>query len=88
MYHPLTTTRMSSKGQVVIPMKVRKHLGIQPGTEFVVVGHADVVVLKKVTSPEAGEFGELLGLSRQYVRRAYRRAGFRALFAKYRRGEL
>jgi AbrB family looped-hinge helix DNA binding protein len=88
MYHPLATTRMSTRGQVVIPMKVRRHLGIPPGTEFVVVGHYDVVVLKKVTPPQAGEFGELLALSRQYVRRAYRSAGFRALRAAYRRGEL
>jgi bifunctional DNA-binding transcriptional regulator/antitoxin component of YhaV-PrlF toxin-antitoxin module len=69
-------------------MKVRRHLGIPPGTEFVVVGHADVVVLKKVTSPQAGEFGELLALSRQYVRHAYLKAGFRALRAAYRRGRI
>ena len=81
MYHPLCTTRMSSKGRVVIPIKVRRHLGIQPGTEFVVIGHADVVVFKKISSPLAGEFGELLGLTPKYMRAARLRAGIRALRA-------
>jgi AbrB family looped-hinge helix DNA binding protein len=85
MYLPLATTRLTSKGQVVIPIKVRKHLGIQPGTEFVVVGHADVVVFKKITPPEAGEFGELLALTPRYVRAARLHAGIRAMRAGFRR---
>ena len=79
MYHPLVTTRMSRNGQVVIPKRIRTNLGIQPGTEFVVVGYGDVVVFKKVTSPEAGEFGELLAMTPRYVRGARLRAGIRAL---------
>lgn len=32
------TTRMSSKGQIVIPETIRKRLNIQPGAQFIVVG--------------------------------------------------
>jgi AbrB family looped-hinge helix DNA binding protein len=34
----LATTRMSSKGQIVIPEEVRKRLYLKTGAQFVVVG--------------------------------------------------
>ena len=40
----IATTRLSSKGQVVIPEAIRKRLGLEPGTEFVVLGENDTVV--------------------------------------------
>ena len=36
----LATTRLSSKGQVVIPEEVRTRLGLKAGVQFVVVGEA------------------------------------------------
>jgi bifunctional DNA-binding transcriptional regulator/antitoxin component of YhaV-PrlF toxin-antitoxin module len=33
----IATTRMSSKGPVVILEKIRKQLGLEPGSQFVVV---------------------------------------------------
>jgi len=47
----LATTRMSSKGQVVIPEDVRGRLGLEEGVQFVVVGEGDVVILKTITPP-------------------------------------
>ena len=44
----LSTTRMSSKGQVVIPEEVRTRLKLRTGTQFVVVGDRDVVILKAI----------------------------------------
>ena len=41
-----STTRMSSKGRVVIPEDIRRRLRLQPGARFVVVGKGDVVILK------------------------------------------
>ena len=38
----VSTTKMSSKGQVVIPEEVRKALNLQTGTQFVVLGEGDV----------------------------------------------
>src|SRR4030043_1240749 len=52
----LTTTRMSSKGQVVIPKEIRDRLGLRSGTQFVVVGDRDVVILKAISAPSMKEF--------------------------------
>ena len=40
----LATTKMSSKGQVVIPEEVRSRLGLEPGEQFIVVGDKDARV--------------------------------------------
>lgn len=55
----LATTRMSSKGQVVIPEDVRNRLHLETGAQFVVVGEDDVVILKTITSPSMKEFDGL-----------------------------
>ena len=47
----LSTTRLSSKGQVVIPEEVRDRLGLETGVQFVVVGDWDVVILKVISPP-------------------------------------
>lgn len=64
------TTRLSSKGQVVIPEEVRKRLGLKAGVQFVVVGDGDVVILKVVSPPSKHEFSELLSKARRQARRA------------------
>jgi AbrB family looped-hinge helix DNA binding protein len=61
---------MSSKGQVVIPEEVRDRLGLKAGTQFVVVGNRDVVILKPIAAPSAKEFNDLIGKARQQARRA------------------
>ena len=66
----IATTRMSSKGQVVIPESVRKRLGLKAGSEFVVVAGDDAVVLKPVTEPDMSQFDELLAEARRQARRA------------------
>jgi len=69
----LATTKLSSKGQVVITEDVRERLGLKPGVQFVVVGDADVVMLKVISPPPVEEFGELL----KKVRRQARKAGMK-----------
>ena len=66
----IATTRMSSKGQVVIPENVRKRLGLKAGSEFVVVASDDAVVLRPVTEPDMSQFDELLAETRRQARRA------------------
>ena len=56
----IATTKLSSKGQVVIPELIRKKLGLEPGTEFVVLGDKDVVVLKTEILAEYAEVAERL----------------------------
>ena len=59
------TTKLSSKGQVVIPEEIRTRLGLEPGAQFVVVGEGDVVVLKALTPPRMADFKALLDKARQ-----------------------
>jgi AbrB family looped-hinge helix DNA binding protein len=66
----LATTRMSSKGQVVIPEEIRDRLGLKAGTQFVVVGNRDAVILKAISAPSVEEFNDLIGQARQQARRA------------------
>ena len=65
-----STTKMSSKGQVVIPEEIRKELGLEPGTQFVVVGDRDVVILKALAAPALSEFDSLIGEARRQAKRA------------------
>ena len=66
----LATTRMSSKGQVVIPESVRKRLNLKEGAQFLVVGDADVVILKVVLPPDMTEFDALIKLARKQAKEA------------------
>ena len=54
------TTRLSSKGQVVIPEEIRNHLGLSEGDQFIVIGEGDAVILKTITQPRIEEFKRLL----------------------------
>ncbi|MDD2922184.1 MAG: AbrB/MazE/SpoVT family DNA-binding domain-containing protein [Anaerolineales bacterium] len=66
----LATTRMSSKGQVVIPESIRKQLNLTEGMQFIVVGNADVVILKAVTLPDMSEFDALIQQARGQAKKA------------------
>ncbi len=66
----LATTRLSSRGQVVIPESIRQRLGLRTGDCFVVVGHGDVVILKTLSSPDPRAFGELVGQARKAAKAA------------------
>ncbi len=48
----LDLTRLSQKGQVVIPNTVRKKLGLKEGTKFLVVGIGDTIVLRRLELSE------------------------------------
>jgi len=61
----VSTTRMSSKGQVVIPENIRKQLNLKTGTQFVVVGEKDVVILKSIAPPSIDEFEDLINKTRE-----------------------
>ncbi|MCP5005573.1 MAG: AbrB/MazE/SpoVT family DNA-binding domain-containing protein [Planctomycetes bacterium] len=66
----IATTKMSSKGQVVIPEDIRESLGLKPGSQFVVVGEDDIVILKSITSPSMGNFDEMIKKVRSQARSA------------------
>jgi len=64
------TTRLSTKGQVVIPEEIRKALGLQPGARFIVLGDKDVVILKSISVPSVDEFRELVSQARAQAAQA------------------
>jgi AbrB family looped-hinge helix DNA binding protein len=66
----LATTRMSSKGQIVIPESIRKRLDLKEGVQFLVLGEEDVVILKVVTPPDRNEFDALIKQARQQAKEA------------------
>jgi len=66
----LATTRMSSKGQVVIPEEIRRRLGLKAGSQFVVVGKEDTVILTTISPPSMTDFDELIEKARKQARQA------------------
>ena len=64
----VATTKLSSKGQVVIPEEIRLRLGLKPGAEFVVVGERDVVILKSIAPPAMKDFDDLVRRARRAAR--------------------
>jgi AbrB family looped-hinge helix DNA binding protein len=60
----VSTTKLSSKGQVVIPEDIRKKLNLKTGAQFIVVGDKDVVILKSISPPSLDEFDELISRAR------------------------
>ena len=64
----VSTTRMSSKGQVVIPEQIRAQLGIETGSQFVVIGDKDVVILKRIVAPTLSEFDGLIKRARSQAK--------------------
>lgn len=64
----LATTKMSSKGQIVIPEEIRKRLKLKTGAQFVVVGDNDVVILKSISAPSMDEFDALIDDARRQAK--------------------
>jgi AbrB family looped-hinge helix DNA binding protein len=81
----LATTKMSSKGQVVIPEDIRKRLGFKAGSQFIVMGEKDVVILKAISPLSMEEFDELIAKARRQGKRAgMKRSDITAAIAKVR----
>ena len=64
------TTKMSSKGQVVIPEDIREQLHLKEGDQFVVIGQGDAVILKVITPPSMDDFKDLLKSARNFAQKA------------------
>ena len=62
------TTKMSSRGQVVIPKCIRKQLHLEPGAEFVVVAKSGMLVFKRLAAPSWDQFDELIHEARRQAR--------------------
>lgn len=65
----ISTTKLSSRGQVVIPEEIRKRLGLEPGTQFIVLAEDDTVILTTIRPPSMENFDSLLSRARSAARR-------------------
>lgn len=78
---------MSSRGQVVIPERIRKQLHLEPGAEFVVVAKEDVLVFKQLSAPSWEQFDDLIHEARRQARASGLTAGHvKRAIARVRRG--
>ena len=68
-----STTRLSSRGQVVIPEEIRKQLGLKPGCQFLVAAHNGAVMFRVITTPDMSRFDTLLA----EIRKSAKAAGLR-----------
>jgi len=66
----MSTTKMSSKRQVVIPEEIREGLGLKPWDQFIVLGDRDVVILKTLKAPSVSEFDSIIKDARSQAREA------------------
>jgi AbrB family looped-hinge helix DNA binding protein len=84
----VATTKLSSKGQVVIPEAIRKNLNLKEGDRFVVIGEKDSVIFKAITPPSLGQLNGLLATARKQARKAgLRRSDIKTVIARVRRGK-
>ncbi|MDP4039764.1 MAG: AbrB/MazE/SpoVT family DNA-binding domain-containing protein [Candidatus Pacearchaeota archaeon] len=72
----IETVKMSSKGQIVIPMDVREELNAHTGTVFAVVGTKDTIVLKKIAMPNKEDLIKDLGLLAKKTKKKLQSKGF------------
>ena len=65
----LEITRVSSKGQVVIPGAMRTRLGIKVGDKLAVITDGESVLMKPLETPKLAVFRRLIADSRAYAAR-------------------
>ncbi len=51
MSNYIATTKLSSKGQVVIPEEIREKMGLHSGDQFIVFANNDYVMFKMIMKP-------------------------------------
>ena len=84
----ISTTKMSSKGQVVIPDEIRKKLRLKEGAHFVVLGDRDTIVLKRVAPPSTEDIQDLLRDARVQAKNAgLTKADLRKVISEVRKGK-
>jgi len=60
---------MSSKGQIVVPLFIRKLLGLKEGEMFALIGEDDTIILKKIKIPSETEFKALMKWGKKHAKK-------------------
>ena len=64
------TTTLSSRGQLVLPLDVRKKLNLAEGDKFIVMAEEDTVVLKALRPIAKEKFDAMLKATREAVKKS------------------
>ncbi len=62
-------TRLSSKGQIVLPKNLRDALNLKSGEIFAMYGEDDTIVLRRIDLPSEEEFEKLLKWGEKYAKK-------------------
>jgi AbrB family looped-hinge helix DNA binding protein len=66
----LELTRLSERGQIVIPTELRKSMNLREGERFIIMGVGDTIVLRKLElSQERLRLKKLIRDSREIARK-------------------
>ena len=65
----ISTTKMTSKGQVVIPEEIREYMHLESGVKFIVMATSDSIIFKKVTPIPQKDVKLLLKTSRAMAKK-------------------
>lgn len=65
----VTIASMSSRGQIVLPISIRKKLGLDNGSQFLVVTDKNNILLKPVKEPSLDEFYALIEQAQETARK-------------------
>jgi len=63
-------TRLSSKGQVVIPSPMRKTLGLRTGTRLAMFTDGEHILLKPIPAPDVSAFRRMAEEARKVTEQA------------------
>jgi bifunctional DNA-binding transcriptional regulator/antitoxin component of YhaV-PrlF toxin-antitoxin module len=79
------TTKMSSRGQVVIPEVLRQTLGFETGMKFIVFGSGDTIILKLISPPSESQFKTQLAEAQKAAKESgFKKSDLKGLIAEVR----
>lgn len=61
-------TKLSSKGQIIVPKGIRDSLNMKVGEVFMIFADRDTIILKRVQKPSDADLKELFERSRKAAR--------------------
>jgi len=70
-------TSMSSRGQIVIPQKLRQRLGFSEGEKFIVLGENGTIILKRIEKPSKEELIKKLDTLAEKTRQKVEASGIK-----------
>ena len=60
-------TAMSTRGQIVLPKKIRSSLNLDAGTQFIVFSDQGTILLKPITEPKLSDFESVLKKAKEWA---------------------